>query len=354
MRLIRLFLCAAALAVGSAGLSPCAYGQLALGTARPAAVGVDSAMIALAYRRAAELEPLTSFLVARNGKIVGERYYRGLTRERTVNVKSASKSVISALVGIAIEHGKLRLDQPIAELLPQYFSSETDARKRSITVRHLLTMKAGLESTSFDNYGSWVNSGNWARDALRRPFVCPPDTCMVYSTGNSHLLSVILTRVTGLSTRAYANRYLFGPLGTQIGPWTRDPQGNFLGGNEMQLTPRQLLRLGQLYADGGKAGAKQILATEWIRESWGEYATSPWNGHRYGYHWWTRRSGNYQVHFAWGYGGQYVFVVPDLGLVAVATSSLAAGRDGQHNQSIHRLIDDYLIPAIRITNDDDH
>jgi CubicO group peptidase (beta-lactamase class C family) len=315
--------------------------------AKPAAVGLDSALIASAFRRGAELAPLTSLLVVRDGKLVGERYYRGLTRGRTVNIKSASKSVLSALIGIAVQQGKLRIDQPIGELYPQAFANEPDPRKKAITVRQLLTMKAGLESTSFDNYGAWVNSRNWVRDALRRPFVCEPDTCMVYSTGNSHLLSVLLTRATGLSTRDFANRYLFGPLDTQIPGWTRDPQGFYLGGNEMNLTPRQMLRLGLLYLDGGKANGKQIIPADWIRESWGEYATSPWNGHRYGLLWWSRNSGNYKVHFAWGYGGQFVFVVPQLRLVAVMTSSLGDTRNGRHNDSLHRLVDDYLIPAAR-------
>jgi CubicO group peptidase (beta-lactamase class C family) len=328
-----------------------AHAQLSLASARPSAVAMDSALVAEAFKRASELSPLNSLLISRNGKLIGERYYRGLTRDRAVNVKSASKSVLSALIGIAIQQGKLQLDQPIAELLPQHFGNEQDARKRAITVRHLLTMTAGLESTSFDNYGSWVNSSNWVRDALRRPLVCPTGSCMVYSTGNTHLLSVILTRSTGLSTREFANRYLFGPLGTQIRPWTRDPQGFFLGGNEMQLTPRQLLRFGQLYANDGKVGSKQIIPADWIRQSWGEYATSPWNGHRYGFLWWTRRSGNYVVRFAWGYGGQYVFVVPELDLVAVATSGLTARRDWGHNDDIHRLVDDYLIPAARPPSD---
>jgi CubicO group peptidase (beta-lactamase class C family) len=268
-----------------------------------------------------------------------------MQRDRTVNIKSASKSIVSALVGIAIEQQKLRLDQPIAELMPEYFPGNADPQKRTITLKHLLSMTAGLESTSFQNYGSWTASGNWVRNALGRPMVCAPGTCMVYSTGNSHVLSALLTRKTGVSTRAFANRYLFGPMGTQIGPWTRDPQGNFLGGNEMQLTPRQLLRFGQLYLNGGRVGQQQVLNPEWIRQSWLELATSPFNGYRYGLGWWAREAAGHRVHFAWGYGGQYVFVVPDLRIVVVATSTLSDSRDRAHNQAIHRLVDEYVIPA---------
>ena len=302
----------------------------------------DSAVLARAFRRGSEIAPLNSLIIARDGRILGERYYRGMTANRAVNIKSASKSVLSALIGIAIAQNRLRLDQPVAQLLPQYFPREEDPRKRTITVRNLLTMQAGLESTSFDSYGAWVNSRDWVRDAVRRPIVCEPGTCMLYSTGNSHLLSVILTRATGIDTRTFANRHLFAPLETSIRPWTRDPQGFYLGGNEMHLTPRQLLGFGQLYLDRGVVNGKRILSEDWIRASWGEYATSPWNGHRYGYHWWTRTSGAHHVHFAWGYGGQFVFVVPSLRLVVVATSALQSRRSGPHLDHVHRLLDDIV------------
>lgn len=296
-------------------------------------------LVAQIVQRAGTLNPLNSILIARNGKLIAERYFRGMQRDRAVNIKSASKSVLSALIGIAVQRGELRLDQPIAELFPEYIPQNSDPAKRTITVRHLLTMTAGIESTSFANYGAWVSSGNWARSAIQRPMVCAPDACMTYSTGNSHLLSVALTRKSGIDTRTYANRHLFSQLGTTIAPWTRDPQGFLLGGNEMNLTPRQLLLFGQLYLDNGSYNGKQILSPDWIRASWGEYATSPWNGHRYGYHWWTRKTHGRKVHFAWGYGGQFVFVVPELALVVVATSALQARSDTRHNRDIHNLID---------------
>src|SRR6185503_17179152 len=115
-----------------------------------------------------------SLLISRDGKLIAERYYRGMSRERTANIKSASKSIISALVGIAIAQKELELDQPIAQLLPQYFTTQTDPVKRQITVRHVISMTAGMESTSFDNYGAWVASRDWVRDALRRPMECAP------------------------------------------------------------------------------------------------------------------------------------------------------------------------------------
>jgi CubicO group peptidase (beta-lactamase class C family) len=299
----------------------------------------DTAAFNAAYRDAARLPLLTSLLVSHNGKLVRERYYHGLQPGRAVNIKSASKSILSALVGIAIAEGKFGEQSRMSDLLPTEFREITDPVKRSLTVRNFLTMKAGLEGTSFDNYGSWVNSRNWVRYVLNQPFACAPDDCMVYSTGNSHLLSVLLTKKTGMSTRAYAQRKLFTPLGMTLRGWAKDPQGYDFGGNEMFFTPRDMLKFGEMYRQNGKHNGKQIITEDWIRKSWGEYATSPWNGHRYGYHWWTREHNGVKIHFAWGYGGQFIFVVPARQLVIVATSSINRGRDGRHLGSVHRLAD---------------
>jgi CubicO group peptidase (beta-lactamase class C family) len=292
------------------------------------------------YRDAAQLPLLTSFIVAHHGKVVREQYFRGLKPTQAVNVKSVSKSILSALVGIAISEGEFSEQSRIAELLPDHFRDIRDPIKRALTVRHLLSMQAGLEGTSFDNYGEWVNSRNWVRYALQRPFECAPDTCMVYSTGNSHLLSVILTRHTGMSTRAYAQRKLFTPLGMRLAGWARDPQGFDFGGNEMRFTPRDLLKFGELYRNHGRHNGRQLIPADWIRKSWGEYTTSRFNGHSYGYHWWTRthESGT-KVRFAWGYGGQYIFVIPQKQLVIVTTSALGSTRDGRHLRAIHALVD---------------
>lgn len=301
-----------------------------------------------AFERGAELPSLTSLIISLDGEIAGERYYRGMRPTRQVNIKSAAKSVLSALVGIAIAEGHLEsLDQPLFELLPSHFPEGASELHRRITLRHLLTMTAGLQTTSFRNYGSWVASRDWVRSAIDRPMVDRPGGRMIYSTGNSHLVSAILTRATGMSTRAFAQRHLFEPLGITSPSWDRDPQGYYLGGNNMALTPRDLLKFGQMYLAGGSAQARRILRESWIQESWRPYRRSRWNGYGYGYFWWHRRSGSFDVHFAWGYGGQYLFVVPELELVVVATSRLRDSRSGRgHRREIHRILDRYIVPVI--------
>ncbi|MDQ3997456.1 MAG: serine hydrolase, partial [Gemmatimonadota bacterium] len=188
---------------GSAGSA--SRSRSVLGAAR-----LDTARLGRAYARAAELPRLRSLLVEWRGMVIGERYFRGATRTAPANIKSASKSVISALVGIAIARGDLRgTHQTLGELLPVE-TRGLDSAKRAITIEDLLTMRTGLESTSFWNYGRWVTSRNWVRYALAQPVIAPrgPAGPMIYSTGSTHVLSAILTRVAGMSTYRYAERFL--------------------------------------------------------------------------------------------------------------------------------------------------
>jgi CubicO group peptidase (beta-lactamase class C family) len=312
----------------------------------PPSRGLDSLLLEEAYSRAAGMPRLHSLLVARHGELEREAYFNGAGPRRIANIKSASKAVISTLVGIAIEEGHLEgLDQPILDLLPEYRGVNGDPRLEAVTVGHLLGMTAGLQSTSGRNYGSWAASRDWVRDALRRPFSEEPGGRMVYSTGNTHLLSAILTRATGQSTLAYARRTLFEPLGVTLSPWTRDPQGVFLGGNEMGLLPREMLAYGELYRNGGMHQGRRVVSAEWIAESWVQRGTSRFNGHGHGLGWWIREYAGYDVFFAWGHGGQYIFLVPELELTVVTTSNPVGDRSGAPTRALHELLEQVLIPA---------
>jgi len=309
---------------------------------------LDSAQLRAGYTRAAGLPRLRSLLVEWRDTLVGERYYRGATATVPSNIKSVSKSVISALVGIAIAEGHVAsVRQPIGALLPAE-TRDLDAARRAITVEDLLSMRAGLASTSFDDYGAFVSSRDWVRYVLTRPFEDQPGGAMRYSTGSSHLLSAILTRATGTSTYRYAQRTLARPLGIRLRPWATDPQGIYFGGNEMRMTPREMLAFGRLYLHGGRTpDGTQVIPRAWIDSSWVPRTVSPYNGHQYGYGWWSRLVRGRRVHFAWGYGGQFIFVVPDLALVVVMTSeSDAVGRDGGHLRALHALMDEHLLPAV--------
>jgi CubicO group peptidase (beta-lactamase class C family) len=310
--------------------------------------GFDAFELAEAVDRAADFAPLTSLLVARDTTTVAEVYFNGRRPDQGANLKSASKSVLSALTGIALADGALdSVNQPIGPFFPRLLADAP--RKQRITIDHLLTQQAGLESTSFDNYGAWVSNSNWVANALRRPMVDRPGDDMIYSTGTTHILGAILTEATGQSLRAYAQDRLFDPLGVRIRGWQQAPTGRYFGGNNLSLTPRAMLRFGQLYLNDGRFRGQRILPSDWIDRSWRTYVRSTYHGHQYGYLWFTHEFGGERVAFAWGYGGQYVFVVPRLALVVACTSSLQDRSRGgnDHNEQILRLLAEHIIPAAR-------
>jgi CubicO group peptidase (beta-lactamase class C family) len=285
--------------------------------------------------------------VLRDGQtLVEHRLNGGPPLDQPVNIKSASKSIISALVGIAISRGVLKgVDQPITEVLGRDTPSNPDTRLARVTVGNLLSMQAGLERTSGEFYGRWVSSPNWVRFALSRRFVDEPGGGMLYSTGNTHLLSAMLTRASGRSTLQLARRWLGEPLGMTIPAWPADPQGIYLGGNEMRLSPRALARFGELYRLGGIIDGKRIVPASWIEQSWTPRTTSPWSGGQYGYGWFIGQAAGHPVRFAWGYGGQMVYVVPDLRLTVVMTSDPSGVRDSEHIDALHRLLANGIVPA---------
>jgi CubicO group peptidase (beta-lactamase class C family) len=275
-----------------------------------------------ARRALAALPRLHSIMVSVRGPVVFEHHAKGYSSTRLANVKSASKSVISALVGVAIDRKLIKgTDQPIADFFPELLRDK-DPRKRSITIGDLLTMRAGLESTSGPNYGRWVLSRNWVSHALARPMIAEPGTTMVYSTGTSHLLSAILTKATRSSTWAFAQATLGPVFGSTLAHWPRDPQGIYFGGNDMLLTPRQMIALGQLYLAEGRWDGKPIVPAAWVRDSCVPRTTSRFDpGREYGYGWWIDDIGDHRACYAWGFGGQFIIVVPELEAVIAITSS---------------------------------
>jgi CubicO group peptidase (beta-lactamase class C family) len=302
-----------------------------------------------ATQAAAELPQLHSLLVSRNGELLLEHYSKGIRPTRLANIKSASKSVISALIGIAIDRRHISgVEQPIEAYFADQLKPDKDARKKSITIENLLTMQSGLETTSNRNYGAWVLSSNWVRHALTRPLINPPGTQMQYSTGNSHLLSAILTKATGKSTWQFAQDALAKPLGFTLARWPQDPQGIFFGGNDMLMTPRQMVQFGELYLRHGQINGVQVVPATWVDASFAPRVQSSREQDRYyGYGWWSRELAGYPVHYAWGYGGQFIFVVPKLDLVVVTTSVSEPNSERRsHLRAVYNLVEDIIIPAL--------
>ena len=318
----------------------------------PAAMAqaVQAPAVGAALERAEALKPLRTVLIAHKGRIVAERGYRGYTAEDPTSIMSASKSIISALVGIAIDKGILEgTDQKIATILASDMPGNSDPRLSEITIGNLLSMQAGLRSTSGPQYGAWIGSANWVRAVLSQPFEDDPGAGMIYSTGSTHLLSAILTRKTGRSTRSLTSEWL-GPLeGFRIAAWDRDPQGIYVGGNMMSMSPRSLLAFGELYRNGGVApGGKRLVSKAWIDASWRPRTNSRYTGDGYGYGWFTREIGGEEVRYGWGYGGQMLYIVPRLELTVVMTSDETSNsaRTG-HRDALHSLLAE-IITATRM------
>jgi CubicO group peptidase (beta-lactamase class C family) len=206
-------------------------------------------------------------------------------------------------------------------------------------------MQSGLESTSGRNYGRWVTSSNWVRHAIQRPLVAEPGTQRIYSTGNSHLLSGLLTQATGQSTWAYTRAKLAEPLGISLPRWPADPQGVFFGGNEMRMTPRAMVRFGELFRNGGRYNGQQVVPEEWVRASLTVRSEARRTSEGYGYGWFLSSVRGYPMFYAWGYGGQFIFVVPDLELTVVTTSDPDVQREREHLQGVRRLLADLIVPA---------
>lgn len=313
-----------------------------------AEAALDADVFAPALARAATMPRLRSLLVSHQGDIVVEEYLNGTRPGDTANVKSVSKTIMSALIGIAIGEGHIAgVDQPISDYFGDQLASAADSRKQSITVGQLLSMQSGLETTSFYNYGAWVTSGDWIRFALEQPLLADPGTRLVYSTGNTHLLSAILTAATGRSSLRFALDYLTRPMGFDLAAWDRDPNGIYFGGNNMAFTPRQMLEFGEMYLRNGVHDGRQVVPADWVRRSLEPRVESPRErGRYYGYGWWVRYTAGFETPYAWGYGGQFILLVPPLDLVVVTTSSSEPGSGRRsHIRNLYRLLEYGVVAA---------
>ncbi|MGR3494051.1 serine hydrolase domain-containing protein [Citreimonas sp.] len=266
----------------------------------------------------ADLPQLHSLQVARGGDVIFAEAPRGPGLDRLANIKSCSKSLVALLLGTAIERGEIAsVESTLAEVAPSVLPADATDGAGAITMEDLVTLRAGLERTSGGNYGAWVSSRNWLADALSRPMVAEPGGRMLYSTGSTHILGAALAEASGESLLSLARARLGDPLGIEIPAWTRDPQGYYLGGNEMALRPTAMLRIARMLRDGGRWDGTQVIPADWIEASLRPRARSPWSGMSYGYGWFLTDTG---YALARGYGGQIIAANRDRGLAVAITS----------------------------------
>lgn len=284
-----------------------------------------------------EFGDIHSMVIARHGKLVFEQYYGEGARNDLHNVYSITKSVASALIGIAIDNGYINsVDQTLEEFFPEYADILAgDSVKKAITLQQLLSMTDGLEwdewtyaySDSRNDATRMARRGDWMRFVLDRPVVMQPGSQFVYSSGTSVLLSGIIRNTTEQQTDEFAAQYLFEPMGITEHTWVRQSDGFVNTGWGLNLKSRDIAKFGQLFLNNGQWNNQQIISSQWVQESTASH-TNVWEGVDYGYQWWLRRrpeqpgftpSAN-DIFHGHGYGGQFVFVIPSLEIVAVFTS----------------------------------
>ncbi len=303
----------------------------------PEAEDLDAALLQSASDALSRQPALLSFIVLRHGAIVWEDYFHGAGPADANNIHSASKSMISTLVGIAIDRGDIEgLEVPVATLLPDVFAEIDDEAKLGLTLEHVLTMSAGLawqeDSTEYDI----DDTRDWVQAIVDLPMDAAPGEVFNYNTGLSHLASAVLTEATGMSTCTFAHTYLFDPLGIDVERWGRDPQGYFSGGYNVFMTPREMAAFGLLHLQAGQWNGKSIVSAGFVSA-----AASP-HFPDYGYLWWRLAAAGHEVQTAWGYGGQLIYLIADLDLVVVMTTNTQGddpdfdGRD---------VLADYVVPA---------
>lgn len=314
--------------------------------------GFNADLINAGFNEAANTGYIYSIVIVRNGKIAAEKYFQGRTPASYQTVRSVSKSLLSALYGIAIEKGIISLDRKLVDYFLEYKQFITDQRINNVTIDHLIKMRAGFKGDQ-EFYFTFTNSSDWVKTILSFTLSFEPGTKMQYSTAGTHLLSALLTRACGKSTLDFANENFFGPCGFDVRNWLKDPQGNYFGGNDIYLTTRDMAVLGLIYMNNGKLDGKQIVPGDWAAKSLVTYSgssTIPWgnlNKVGYGYLWWLGEVNGYKIFTGIGHGGQFVFCVPQLNLI-IATQSFPdsdwATAD-QQERGVLNIIASYILPA---------
>jgi len=318
--------------------------------------GELAARIASLGEVSANFDQVRSILVARGGELVLEQYYGDEDADSYFDVQSVTKSVVSTLIGIAIGEGLIGgVDDTLAQLLPEDVDVMSP-QVQATTLRQLLTMDAGLAEDARAIAGSG-QSKNWVRLILANP-EGPPGQGFEYSNPTSHLLAAIVAQATGTSPLEYARKRLFEPLGIDTTPawtdeirrgnidgyakagfaWPTDPQGINWGFSQIKLRPSDMVKLGQVFLDGGRWEGRQIVPQEWVEEATTQQIEA--DGVGYGYQWWIEDVGGERSFQAWGFGGQTIVVVPSRDLVVAVTTEL------RPNDATSQGVDEGVLYAI--------
>lgn len=340
-------------------------------TAPPEEHGLDAGEVRLLDQTVVDAYPtVRSVLIVRDGYVIFEHYRQGLDAMDGHDVRSVTKSVVSALVGIALADGSIEsLDQTVGTLFADRLPADADPRMADVTVRQLLSMTSGLPGDDpslggdEDVFERIEQEDDWVRAILGLPLAAAPGSRWAYSSATSHLLSVLVADATGDSTLDFARDRLFGPLGIDTSAayvsvglptpeeleqysrepvaWPADPQGYNFGGAFLKLPARDLAKIGYLYLNEGRWDGEDVIPADYVRTSTAPGQVETTAEGDYGWQWWVQPARGHDAYFARGYGGQVIHVVPELDLVTVVT----ADADAVIPTSTVGLVTQVVVPA---------
>ena len=293
-----------------------------------------------------------SVLLVKDGRLVLEEYFYGTHRNHMHPIQSDTKSVVSILIGIAVDKGFIKnIDQPILDFFPEITPANLNADKRAITIEHLLMMAPGLQcrdSYRYDWRGIFEmrQSADWTQFMLDLPMAEAPGTRFEYCNGASFLLSAIIQKATGIKTLEFAEKHLFSHLGITDLRWPANPQGITIGWADMRLKPRDMAKIGYMMLREGSWHGKQIVSRSWVNESTQKHIKA--GGYEYGYQWWRGKTiVNNRIidaFWAWGHGGQFIFMLPALDCVVVLTAKHQ--ENPGYSERAFNMLTGYIIPAV--------
>jgi CubicO group peptidase (beta-lactamase class C family) len=325
--------------------TPLSGGDLEIST--PAEQGLDPMLIAELFNNAAELETLYGLLVIKDGYLIAEDYFNGGSVEQQTFMASATKSITSAIVGIAMDQGCLTsLDQKMIDFFPEFSDQISDPRKEQITIRDLLQMRSGYVWEEREQYmDSFFSSrGYWLPFIVKFPLTSDPGTDFGYSNLTSHILGVIVARACDVDLKSYAQEHLFSLINVELGEWSVDEDGYNYGSHGISLSSRDRAKVGLLYLNDGVYDGNQVISAEWVENSLQRYSSgidiSGWipgitsrvgyyKDIGYGYQWWSAKAGDHYFYYAAGHGGNQIILLDEFDMVIVTSADRLYGDFGE-------------------------
>ena len=340
------------LMVGCAGLeettepqSPEYWPTEAWRTSTPEEQDMDAAKLSMGVEKAKELYTgVDCILIIRNGYIVHEEYPKSVyTKDLPRNLSTATESYTSALTGIALKEGNIdSLEQKVVDFFTERTIDNLDARKESMTLEHLLTMTSGFEWKGYEDSENLLYSMDSVRFMLDLPMAADPGERFQYSMGNPQLLSAIIAKSTGQDTLDFAREFLFEPLGITRVNWDQDPKGVYYGGYALVLKPRDAAKLGYLYLHKGVWDGQQIVPADYVANSIKPHNSSV----HYGYLWCIDTENKGFFALGWN-GAQLIYVIPELDLVAVFTTTSRQIVSGDLIHQGEAIASEYIVGACK-------